>query len=109
MDRIRGGTISAPSYPYGDHLQRVLAQPSLAAQLLTATAYELTRYMPQQPLTATGWSAACARAARGALANYPETIANAAIGRAFAVMPQMRNGDTQGEYSLRLRVAARSV
>lgn len=90
-------------------LRRAFAQPSPTHQFLTGLAQALTEHAPQQPLTGNGWSAACARAALRTLAKYPEAIANAAIVRAFAAMPQMRPHDTQGEYALRLRDAARGL
>ncbi|MEV7112361.1 hypothetical protein [Streptomyces anulatus] len=92
-------------------LQRILATPSLAAQLLTAAADHLTKVHPDTELTIAGWGRALALADARVLTGYPQAVAQHAGRRAMAALsPEMWAGArTRGEWALCLRQIAGSV
>ncbi|MEE1735952.1 hypothetical protein PUR49_05410 [Streptomyces sp. BE147] len=92
-------------------LRRILAAPSLSAQLLLAAADQLTASRPEQELTISGWCRVLARADQWVLSGYPQSIAEHAARRAMqALSAELWVGArTRGEWALCLRAAARGL
>jgi hypothetical protein len=93
---------------WDDTLRRILAEPSTAARLLTATADALDA---SPFLTATEYELdhTAGAAALKTLVGLPEVVAEEAASRAAQAFPAVRPRETCGEYALRLRAAARTV
>ncbi|MEV8349034.1 hypothetical protein ACFVTT_15745 [Streptomyces niveus] len=111
-DRIRGASTPAPYTGQTDAaLHRVLAMPSIAAQLLTAAADHLTKCKPADELTVAGWGRALALADARVLTGYPQIIAQHAARRAMrALSPDMwDSARTRGEWALALRATADTI
>ncbi|MFD9763206.1 hypothetical protein ACFWXI_06635 [[Kitasatospora] papulosa] len=110
-DRIRATALPADQTAHEQVLHRILAMPSLAAQLLTAAADHLTEEEPTAPLTAGGWGYALALADCRILSGYPQTVAENAGRRAMASLsPELwATARTRGEWAVFLRSAARAV
>jgi hypothetical protein len=90
-------------------LRQALAQPSLAARLITAVAGHLSAHSPQDELTPTGWGRALTTATIQTFARIPETPAVCAAAKAVAALPPAFRGITRGEYALRLHSTARGL
>ncbi|MFP8960018.1 hypothetical protein ACLIYP_05510 [Streptomyces nanhaiensis] len=90
-------------------LRRALAAPTLAARLATHTARYLDTVAPTRPVTALAWSEALRRAHLYVLPTAPDPVANAAWARVLGALPELRQGETGGEYALRLRDAAKGL
>ncbi|MFB4424827.1 hypothetical protein C5F59_027575 [Streptomyces sp. QL37] len=110
-DRIRAFALPADHTTTDQLLHRILALPSLAAQLLTAAADHLAKHKPADELTVAGWGRALALADARTLTGYPQHIAQNAGRRAMgALAPAMwEQARTRGEWALLLRDAARTV
>ncbi|MEU1155747.1 hypothetical protein ABZ369_22400 [Streptomyces sp. NPDC005918] len=87
-------------------LDQALAQPTLAARLLTAAADHLGADAPTGPLTGLGWSRALCAATITTMRDVPAAAANYAAARAVLALPDTAPSITRGEYALRLRAAA---
>ncbi|WP_031511547.1 hypothetical protein [Streptomyces megasporus] len=90
-------------------MRRVLNRPSLASQLMTEIAHQLMDDKPSQELTPRCWGDALTRAHDRALKKAPPTIAHRVFHRVLEELPALRLGETGGEYSLRLRDAAKGL
>ncbi|MYT57698.1 hypothetical protein GTW29_13405 [Streptomyces sp. SID7834] len=112
-DRIRGAAAPSPRTARPDTavVQKLLALPSIASQLLTAAADHLAEEEPTDELTVAGWGIALALADARVLTGWPAYIAQNAARRAMrALSPDMWDGArTRGEWAICLRSAARAV
>ncbi|MFE6931774.1 hypothetical protein ACFVDT_07055 [Streptomyces sp. NPDC057699] len=110
-DRIRAAALPADRTELDTTLLRVLAMPSLAAQLLTTAADHLAKVKDDQPLTLAGWGRALALADARTLSGYPQHIAENASLRAMRALSAdlWATARTRGEWALILRDAARTV
>ncbi|KAF0649183.1 MULTISPECIES: hypothetical protein [Streptomyces] len=86
------------------------ARPSHAAVLLAAIADQIgDRRTSHQVFAGDLWLRACSTAVRRVLHGLCEHTANNAVVIALTARPAPRPGETNGEYALRLRAAARSL
>ncbi|MFF7365641.1 hypothetical protein [Streptomyces sp. NPDC008125] len=110
-DRNRGTAVPTPRSHIDAGLQRVLAMPSIASQMLTTAADHLTKHKPTDELTVAGWARAFALADARVLTGYPQIVAQHAARRAMrALSPGMwDSARTRGEFALLLRAAAETV
>ncbi|MCX4676723.1 hypothetical protein OG413_15670 [Streptomyces sp. NBC_01433] len=110
-DRIRGSAVPAARAELDETLRRILATPSLAAQLLLAAADQLTTSRPEQTLTISGWGRTLARADQRVLSGYPQSIAQHAARRAMRALDaeMWATARTRGEWAICLRAAAKTV
>ncbi|MEU2111842.1 hypothetical protein [Streptomyces sp. NPDC019507] len=92
-------------------LARILTEPTRAARLLTETAARLEADHPFLVLPRVELNRIARDVARDVLAGLPPVVVDEANQRARAVCPQLRDheGETKGEYALRLRDAARGL
>lgn len=90
-------------------LRRVLAAPSLSQRLAERVGQYLVTAAPALPVTALSWSEALRRAHTAVLSNASPVVANAVWARFLSVLPELRLGETDGEYGLRILTAAKGL
>ncbi|MGW1127480.1 hypothetical protein [Streptomyces sp. NPDC002526] len=110
-DRNRAIPAQAAHALFPAELDRVLAMPSLAAQLLNAAADHLAKHRSDQELTIAAWGRALALADSRILSGYPQIAAQNAGRRAMgALTPDLwAQARTRGEWALLVRHAANTV
>ncbi|MEV2201012.1 hypothetical protein AB0E11_13575 [Streptomyces fradiae] len=112
---IAAGFLRRAPQPQHDEQQRRAqaladARPSHAAALLAAIADQIgDRRTSHQVFTGDLWLRACSTGVRRVLHGLCEHTANNAVVIALTARPAPRPGETNGEYALRLRAAARSL
>ncbi|MEV7867456.1 hypothetical protein AB0P17_15445 [Streptomyces sp. NPDC088124] len=121
-DRIRAAATTAAPTPSGIRApqtgRRAIATgwvrgrpgPSYPAQVLNALADQLTP-TAAEPVTVEVWTDALHTAGRTVLATVPRIVCTATLDHVIATLPAPRisQGETCGEWALRLRTAARSI
>ncbi|MEU6661237.1 hypothetical protein [Streptomyces sp. NPDC046821] len=93
--------------PIDEALERLLTEPSYAAQTLIVTA-RLLEMDAAEPLTPLARKHALTIASDAILAKLPDVVRRDSIDRALVAMPDL-DTITRGEYALRLRDAAKSL
>ncbi|MDI9885334.1 hypothetical protein QMZ92_13250 [Streptomyces sp. HNM0645] len=92
-------------------LARILTEPTIGARILLATARALEDDQPFLVLTPEDLADALTKGTADATANpaLPDLVIEEGMLRAYAVLPEIRPGETAGEFALRLRDAARGL
>ncbi|MFE0270836.1 hypothetical protein ACFWZY_01650 [Streptomyces sp. NPDC058992] len=90
-------------------LVQILTTPTLGAQILMNTARELDE-QPFLAITDEDLADALTKGTETALGSqFPALVAEEAMLRAAAVLPEIRPGETAGEFAIRLRSAAGAI
>lgn len=90
-------------------LARILAEPTWAQQILTATAGHLRVEEPFLVLTDADLTATLDLVTELVVGHLPTAVADEAIQRAAAVIPERHPRETCDTYAMRLLAAARNV
>ncbi|MET8172827.1 hypothetical protein [Streptomyces clavifer] len=97
------------SIDFDTELRQLLAAPSLAGQILTATASALQSEDPFEPLTLDTVDAVLDGVAFVLTDGIPVAVATNATERAEAALPPIHDRETADAYALRVLQAARTV
>ncbi|NNJ04167.1 hypothetical protein HHX38_08470 [Streptomyces sp. PKU-MA01144] len=92
-------------------LARILTEPTIGARILLATARVLENEQPFLVLAPEDLADALTKGTEQATANpaLPDLVIEEGMLRAYAVTPDIRPGETAGEFALRLRDAAKAL
>lgn len=91
-----------------DTLARILTEPTMAHQILTATAVGMA-FEPFLLATTEDINALLTEAADCLLSGLPDAVADEAVERASSVVPMPGRRETYSTYAIRLRAAAEGV
>lgn len=109
MDNIDPPEVTAALATMDDTITRILDTPSWAQQIVTATAGHLRAEDPFLALTDTDLTATLDMVTELVTGHLPLAVAEDAMARATAVLPERLYRETCDTYALRLLKVARNV